>query len=86
MQSLVTRMYQDGQTTLQKEPAVAQKTDRHTATRLAYTIQSNVACMQLLLWAVQDESGLLHAVVAVCCPVQDESGLLHAVVAVGCPR
>ena len=58
VQALVTRMYQDGQTTLQKEPAVAQKTDRHTATRLAYTIQSNVACMQLLLWAVQDESGL----------------------------
>ncbi|KAK2176702.1 hypothetical protein NP493_644g02033 [Ridgeia piscesae] len=56
VQALVTRMYQDGQTTLQKEPAVSQKTDRHTATRLAYTIQSNVACMQLLLWAVQDES------------------------------
>ncbi|KAI0237175.1 Phosphatidylinositol 4-kinase alpha [Lamellibrachia satsuma] len=57
VQTLVRRMYQDGQTTLQKkEPVSSQKTDRHAANRLTHTIHSNVACMQLLLWAVQDES------------------------------
>ena len=29
---------------------------------------NQVCCMQSFVWAVQDESGLLHAVVAVGCP------------------
>lgn len=75
VQTLVRRMYQDGQTTLQKkEPVSSQKTDRHAANRLTHTIHSNVACMQLLLWAVQDESGSFQLL---SWAVQGESGSLQ---------
>ena len=56
MQDFVKMMYAAGQTALQNKDE-AKRAEKEVLNPFAITIQSNVACIELLLWAINDESG-----------------------------
>lgn len=61
VQEFVKTLYAAGQTVLQnRESGGERHSDRHTLNPFALTVQSNVACIELLLWAIRDESGRLQ--------------------------
>ena len=56
VQDFVKNLYHVGQTALQNRDHHAD-TDKSVLNPFALTIQSNVVCIELLLWAVREEAG-----------------------------
>ena len=64
VQDFVKNLYSVGQTALQNKGTSwddhhkdGDKSEKHTLNPFTLTIQSNVACIELLLWAIREETG-----------------------------
>lgn len=59
MQDFVKNLYHVGQTVLQNKDHHADA-DKSVLNPFQLTVQSNVVCVELLLWAVREEPGQFH--------------------------